>query len=344
MTSPLGLAVLALGGLLLVLQVVIVVERVVTNRRRRRVAEIRPALEQQFADFVVDPDAEPPHAPSSKLGQSVLRDVAVESIIELSGRERERLMEQLEDMGAIDQLCLDLLSRTPSKRRRAAEALGEMDSPEATFDLVFGSRDPVCECRLACARALAMRAGDEYTPIVLEAVDACAELQPGAAAAVLLSVGTVNPAGLDGALDERRTPALRLLAAGVVGELKLAEHAPALRAALTDPDDELATKAARALGAIGDPEAVGPLLAIVSQSGRPWFCRAVAAKALGRIGDARAVPALEDLLKNRNRWMERDRAAAALAGLGEAGQVALLRARESTIDEVRELAGQALAT
>ena len=151
-----------------------------------------------------------------------------------------------------------------------------------------------------------------------------------------------TPDGIAEALDEGRSQAGRRLAAGVVTELRLADQAPVLRAALQDPDDELVSRVARGLGAIGDADSVDDLLAIVESTDRPWFCRAVAAGALGTIGDPVAVPALAELLESGDRWMMHDRAAGALAQLGEEGHDALTRALRSPVEEVRELAAVAL--
>jgi HEAT repeat protein len=333
---------LSLTVVFLALQVMIVIVRFRADRRRRRVEELRPGIETALAVYVADPESRPPELPDSELGRLVVREVALEAIAELRGREGERLTELLEETGAIDELCDDLADKSPVTRRHAAEALGELRSPISADGLLFGVRDPDRDSRLACARALAELGDGRYTKPVLDAADEAAESRPGAAAAVLLSVGMRDPAGLAYALEPGRSAACRRLAAGVVAELRLAEHAPLLRAALSDGDDELATRAARGLGAIGDFDAVDTLLEVVEGDERPWFCRAVAAGALGAIGDPRAVPALESLLKTEDRWLMRDRAAAALSRLGEDGQVALGRALESSAPEVRKLAMVAL--
>lgn len=342
MTEALAVSVFVLSGLLVLLQVAIVVDRVRSDRRRKDIAVLRPGIETALASYVADPEAKPPKPPGSELGQLVLREVALEAIVELRGSEGDRLIGLLEQDGTIDALCDELLSKSPVKRRHAAEALGEMRSPESADDLLFGVRDPDCDARVACARALAELGEDDYTAAVVEAADGAAELRPGAAAGVLLSVGRRNPAGIGDALAAGRSIAVRRLAAGVVAELRLAEHAPLLRAILREEDDELVARAARGLGAIGDADAFDDLLALVESPERPWFCRAVAAGALGAIGDPRAAPALEALLEGSGHWMMRDRAAAALAQLGAEGQDALRRRRESAIEEVRDLAGVAL--
>jgi HEAT repeat protein len=342
-TAPVAVVIaLTLTLVFLLLQIAIVVVRLRADRHRKQVEELRPGIETALAVYVTDPDSAPPELPDTQLGQLVLREVALEAIMELRGREGERLTDLLEEMGAIDELCDDLVEKSPVTRRHAAEALGELRSPISTDALLFGVHDPDRDSRLACARALAELGEERYTKPVLDAADEAAELRPGAAAAVLLSVGMRNPAALAYALDPNRSGAVRRIAAGVIAELRLAEHAPLLRALLREGDDELATRAARGLGAIGDFDAVDALLEVVEGQERPWFCRAVAAGALGAIGDPRAVPALAGLLAVEDRWMMRDRAAAALSRLGEDGRAALERALESSTAEVRQLAMVAL--
>ena len=343
MTAPVAVVIaLTLTAVFLLLQVAIVVVRFRADRRRKRVEALRPGIETALAVYVADADSKPPELPDTELGRLVVREVALEAIVELRGSEGERLADLLQETGAIDELCDDLVEKSPVTRRHAAEALGELQCAASADALLFGVRDPDRDSRLACARALAELGDGRYTRPVIDAADEAAESRPGAAAAVLLSVGTHDSPGLAYALDPERSSAVRRLAAGVIAELRLAEHAPLLRAALNDGDEELATRAARGLGAIGDFDAVDALLAMVEGETRPWFCRAVAAGALGAIGDPRAVPALESLLKIEDRWLMRDRAAAALSRLGEDGQAALERALESSTPQVRDLAMVAL--
>ncbi len=344
MTEAVRLSVFVLGGLVLALQAFIVIERVVSDRRRRKAAALRPALEIELANYLVDLSAAPPARPRSKLGRRVLREVALEAIVELRGRERERLVGLLEQLGAIDDLCMDLLSRNPLHRRHAAEALGEINSGDAADSLLFGAADPDIASRLASARALAQLGKDDYSKTVVDAADAAAELHPGATAAVLLALGANNPSGLADALRKGRSLAGRLIAAAVIAELRLSEHAPLLVGVLRDEDDDLVCKAARGLGDMCDPDAIDPLLRIVEAPASAWSCRAVAGHALGSIGDPRAAPALETMLENDEHWVVRDRAARALAKLGQEGEEALVRANRSPVEEVRELAGLALST
>jgi len=117
---------------------------------------------------------------------------------------------------------------------------------------------------------------------------------------------------------------VRTLAAAVVGELRLSEHAPLLRDCL-EGDDDLATRAARGLGLIGDGEAVPALVALLADPGRGPSVRVAAATALGAIGDPRAALVLGWQLRSQD-WSVRAAAEAALPFLPDAGR-ALVSAR-----------------
>jgi HEAT repeat protein len=127
----------------------------------------------------------------------------------------------------------------------------------------------------------------------------------------------------------------------VAGELRIAQHAPLLRDAIASVDDELAARAARGSGLIGDIDAVPELLSVLRDESRPWFVRAAAAKAVGMIGDTRAVPALETELAGDAWWVQAT-AAEALAQLGVEGKHALERASASLRPDVRDHAVAAL--
>ncbi len=102
---------------------------------------------------------------------------------------------------------------------------------------------------------------------------------------------------------------------------------------LDDPSPEVREEAARALGRIGSPEAVGALSARLSDEDS--MIRIEAARALGRIGDRGAVPALADALSSPSAEL-RAACAEALGSIGDDESIdALLQAfrsrREDTV-------------
>lgn len=110
--------------------------------------------------------------------------------------------------------------------------------------------------------------------------------------------------------------------------------APLLTALFNDTDSAVREDAVRALGNIGDPQAVEFLFATMKEPG----LRTLAVEALGRIGDRRAVPVLIEVVRGENppetartvagcgdRWSEETvTQAAAVRALGEMGDESAL--------------------
>ena len=93
---------------------------------------------------------------------------------------------------------------------------------------------------------------------------------------------------------------------------------PALIAALDDDAPRVRARAAEALGRIGDPRGVEPLLGLLEHEDASE--RICALKALGRIGDPRAIPALVAYLGHR-KWRYRSCAATALGRIEDRGTI-----------------------
>lgn len=90
------------------------------------------------------------------------------------------------------------------------------------------------------------------------------------------------------------TPEQRVVALGKSGD---PEQIPELAAALEHENGNVRRLAASALGKIGHPRAVEPLLALLARETQPQV-RQYAIKALGRIGDPRARTRLEQIVVN----------------------------------------------
>lgn len=121
---------------------------------------------------------------------------------------------------------------------------------------------------------------------------------------------------------------------------KEAAAVPGLLDALTDEDSRIRMAAAKALGEIGDPMAVAPLLHILTDSSDSDL-RWAATGALGRMGMA-ALPGLLEALQDDN-WKVRRSAAEALWGMGEPKAVpGLAEALVDRNDVVRQAAAGAL--
>jgi HEAT repeat protein len=118
------------------------------------------------------------------------------------------------------------------------------------------------------------------------------------------------------------SPHVRAVAAETLGLLGTTEAAAALLAALADPaaTAEVRARAAGALGRIGTPAAIDPLIGCLDPDEPPGL-RTAAAKALGELSSPRAVPHLVGLLAGP--YPLAATAAAALARLGPPAAAAL---------------------
>lgn len=87
------------------------------------------------------------------------------------------------------------------------------------------------------------------------------------------------------------------IAAQLLGQIRNSEAVPCLIRAL-DGSDYLCTCAAGALGEIGDPRAVLPLIELLQNPKKGWVARGAAAVALGEMGESaeKALPTLQTAL------------------------------------------------
>lgn len=344
MTIALRFVVLGLVGLVVFLNGAIVVARVMLIRRQKRLRSVRPRTETLLAEYLAGAPARPPGGTSRE--RAVLLDVALEAIADLRGGERARLAHLLEELGLVSDTIRALSARRLTVRRRAAETLAVIGSPDAAGALATGLRDRDALVRVTCAYALADAGGLDPVPAITAAVVRDAATVPGAAAAVVLALGARQPSALAPLLGPDAPSPVRATAVRVVSELRLPQYLPELRACLASgagPDgDDLAATAARGLGLIGDAGSVQALTRLASDTGRQPEARAAAARALGRIGDGRALPVLETQLRAPD-WPIRAAAATALGELGAPGAAVLRRAAASDRAEVRTLAEAALA-
>jgi HEAT repeat protein len=299
---------------------------------------VSPELDAALIAHLAELDPAFPDTGGTAMGRRALRTTALGMLLELRGPERERLTAVLEHAGIVAESAGHLGSRSRRTRRRAADALAQYRSAASTDALVGGLDDDDAQVRIACARGLAELGDPRYIQRIVEVAAEAAPTRGGLAADLLLALAASSPSTLGGMLEEGR-PELQRLAAAVVGELRLADQAPGLRAALSSANDAVAERAARGSGLIGDAEAVEPLLALLRDHARPWPVRAAAASALGAIGDASTVGALEAALRE-DEWSVQVSAASALAALGAPGRETLERARA---DERADLRGHAIA-
>ncbi|HET7012462.1 MAG TPA: HEAT repeat domain-containing protein [Streptosporangiaceae bacterium] len=340
MISELGDAVLVLAGLECVLLAVIVVLRVLLRRNQRRVDQLRPSAELAIARYLATgatgAAVRPERRPAMR---AIWRDVALEAMADLRGSERAALAQLLDDLGYVSEATVDLRSRRRPVRRRGAETLAAVANQRSLQALAAGLADRDVLVRMTCARALAEGSGTETKlPEIVSAVDRDVYAAPGAVGDIVVALGREHPEALDQLLASDAPAEVRSIAMAVIGELRLERHAGRLREILGErPADEHLAAAARALGMIGDIEAVPPLIALTEDESRAPATRAAAVTALGSIGDPCAVGSIAALVRHED-WALRTAAARALSGLGTMGRLALEQAAQSPVQPVREQA------
>jgi len=309
-----------------------VATRVVVRRRDLRERRLRPRAELAIAEYLAGSAAMP-----DMRERSVVLEVAIEAIYDLRGSERARLVELLEQGGYVADAMSGLRARRRVRRLRAAETLAAIGSPAAVPALLAGLEDSDVDVRTTCARTLAEVGGDDVIGSVVTVAERDMVTAPGAAAAVVLALGTARPPALAHLIRHGAAPEARAVAIAVASELRLSEHAPLLQACLADRDD-LAAAAARGLGMIGEIRSAGALMALAGDEDRGPAARAAAVTALGALGDLSALPVLEDQLCAQD-WSLRAAAAGALSRLGERGLAELSGAAGSGGSGLAELSG-----
>jgi HEAT repeat protein len=327
---------LTLTVALLIALIITVRGRTVGGRREE--ARLRPPAERLLAEFLVGGTRVPPMA--GPYERAALLRAALEALADLRGSERTRLVELLDQLGYASQALSELGARRRAVRRRAAETLAVIAGPPMAPALTACLADRDVLVRTTCARILAEMGGEETVPMVVAAARRDVLIAPGAAAAVVLALGQRRPAALAPLLDPGGPPELRAIAITIVGELRMAQYAPALQESLSG-SDIVATSAARGLGLIGEPQATGALGRLALDEQRSPSARAEAVTALGAIGDRAEVHLLERLIAAAD-WPVQAAAARALARLGPPGMAALDRAARSSQPQVRELAEAAV--
>lgn len=326
------LAVLVTG---IVLDLVLRLRAIARERRYRRFG---PMAEDQIANFLIG--GAPPERPDSAGGREVLFSVAAQALEDLAGVERANLARMLDELGYVADARARLRSRWRGVRRRAAETLELIATPDAITALSAGLDDADVLVRCMCARALAESGGPSGAAAAVEAARSEVSVAPGQVGAIVLGLGMNQPEALAPLLRADAPADVRQIAAEVAGALRLLGHEMLVRGCL-DGTDDVAAAAARSLGEIGDTRAVASLEALAADERRPAMVRSAAARALGSIGDDAAVTTLRELLRSQD-WSVRESAVGALAELGGLGVDALREAAGAAAEPARAQAAAAI--
>jgi HEAT repeat protein len=255
----------------------------------------------------------------------------------LSHAQVSELRRAMESSELRSRLEVDLKSRRPTTRARAALLLTRPGIPEVVEQIVPLLGDPDPDVRLVACSGLARAATPRAAELLIWAL--MAHLLPperiierlGAPWAVETIIFTLKEgpsavadvlAGVTPCGDEVELDASLARALGLARDPRAA---PTLAALLDADSTEVRISAARALGRVGGVACVPALIAALGAE--DWPVRAQAAKSLGALGAADALEPLESCLSDRAWWV-RANAARALRELGEPGIEALRRTLE----------------
>lgn len=275
-------------------------------------------------------------------------DAFIDAVIDLrnvvSGAEIDTLAGIVDRVGLAKRQVARLRSRFPLGRRlRAAVSLAEIGDESTAPILIEHLDDREPEVRIQCARGLGRI---QYTAAIDPILDRLGREHPwvrarfadtlvgyGAKATwpliayIRVNLGHDENVGVIEAIRVLRT----------IGDRDAGPPLADVLRSTIDPEVQIA--AVEALGTVGGPLALSPLLDAYRSS--DWRLRAKAASALGEIGDPTVDAALAAGLEDENWWVRRN-SAAALASLpgGNALLITTLRAGDPY---ARDAAAEALA-
>lgn len=229
----------------------------------------------------------------------------------------------------LEQDLVELRSDDPTVRFEAARRLGSTLDARATAALIEALGDANSKVQYAAMSSLIkhndpaalgplidlLRAAPN-SPI-WKLINLSAGLRLRAGLLDMVAAGDTDMAdrvldALDSAEFDSHQQALFTRLAGRTADPRQVERFITL---LASDDQMLRAAAADALGWIGDPRAVPPLLVIIDTPDDQEAVREIAAEALGKLGDTAAVPPLIDVLGDNSDWLRR----AAAQSLGELG-------------------------
>ena len=275
---------------------------------RDRHPKVREAAVEALGS-IGGPQAVPALATALRDERSQLRQTAARALAAIGGP----------DARAMLLACLD--HKDPATRAAVVDALAGLGDAGSVGSLAGALGDREKAVRDRAVAALGKLGSSEAAEALLKAIEGPDRDLRQAAAAALRTL-TWSPA----------TPRQRALRAVVDGDYRaaLAEGAEAvepLLIALQEKDGRARRLAAEAIGATGDPRAVGPLVEVLGD--HEDQVRSSAVEGLIRIGPA-AAPAVIDALEAKS-GPARAGASAVLAGIGEGPAVEPLFATLTTV-------------
>jgi HEAT repeat protein len=301
----------------------IITVRIVRHARLRRTAALAAGPRRALLNFVAD-NGEQGGADLVAIPEDAWRAVepgALALLGKLRGEAHLALVAVFVRRGTARHALGRLRSRSPVRRARAAQVLGDLELHQAVPELCRLLTDRHLEVRVVAVRALG-RIGDPAAAWRLMAsLDRSDPVPSLLATHTLVQLGPEAEITLSAALDHPQAR-VRVVCLDALGLLRATGSVHRVARLLReDPTLDVRVAAAANLGKLGTGAAVEPLTAALAPA-RPTVLRSAAAKALGDLGSPSAVPALAALLDDEQYWVAHC-AAHALRRLGRTGLDAL---------------------
>ncbi len=273
-----------------------------------------------------------------------------------------QILAHLKRLTVIENIAAATKSSDPEIRKAAAQMLGVFGSPLAIKPLMEMLNDPVIEVRAAALEALAGPGGRDAPPFLREILpylveglnDPNPQVRQSAVNGLvklgqwsLQAIAKVRDEGspiarkeaekaylqiCEGFRKDLRDNSDRLIRrdmARYIGELRYEKATIDLIEKLqNDPDPEVQSACAYALGNIGARYAVGPLSEVMENEKKEMPVRLAAAVALGQMGNEKGIRFLIDQLKSSDEKI-RAEAVEALRTIGKPATSLLVKAAQS---------------
>ncbi|CAN5597436.1 hypothetical protein BH24ACT22_BH24ACT22_18650 [soil metagenome] len=340
-----GLIILAIL-LMIVLNVLMVFATIAVKTLRtmekRRVKDLRDRLEPALYDYLVTGEVSSVLRQTNNKDRNILSNMIIELLTALRGSENQRMMELAAELGLTERDLTQINSRGRWRRAKAAENLGFYGGPEAAGPVSSLLKERDETIRAVAARALSRIGTKEAAETLSGYLNSKSELTSLRMAENLERIGPLAVEPLVELVereedDERRA---QILAARILGNLRVQEGRPALRRAIVRHwNTDLRAQATLALGRIGNPDDVPAIIEAAGDDS--WPVRVQAANALGMIGEVSTVSTLEHLATDQEWWV-RLNASRALINIGDEGEKALVRILENSDRFARDRAAATL--
>lgn len=213
---------------------------------------------------------------------------------------------EIGDPRAVKPLLEALNSKNAAIVQAAAEALGKIDDERTIKPLINVLKDSRGYGRQDALEALGKKKSAAAVTALIEHLNyrvGRSRYEDSREVAAKALTGTADPRGIT-ALFERMSDEEEIInvrraamkALSVRADQRIIE---ALIKTLQDKQRDIRETAARLLGKIKAPQAVGPLISALADDG--YYVRMNAAESLGAIADAKAIPALLKIMYDKNK-------------------------------------------